>query len=78
MSSPRAGAGSDGGSPPRPAPGLTKRDQGEPVGYMRECPVGRIYTGAWLLRIVEGASEIQRMIIARQTMEGSRYSTAAL
>ncbi len=42
------------------------------MAYMKECPIGRIYAGVRVLRIVEGASEIQRMIIARQTMEGSR------
>jgi acyl-CoA dehydrogenase len=39
------------------------------MAYMKECPIGRIYAGVRVLRIVEGASEIQRMIIARQTME---------
>jgi acyl-CoA dehydrogenase len=41
------------------------------MAYMKECPVGRIYTGVRVLRIVEGASEIQRMIIARQTLNGA-------
>jgi acyl-CoA dehydrogenase len=41
------------------------------MAYMKECPIGRIYAGVRVLRIVEGASEIQRMIIARQTLEES-------
>lgn len=35
-------------------------------GYMNEYPVSRYYKGAKLLQIVEGTSEVQRMIIARQ------------
>jgi short-chain 2-methylacyl-CoA dehydrogenase len=34
-------------------------------GYMREYPVSRYYQGAKLLQIVEGTSEIQRMILGR-------------
>lgn len=34
-------------------------------GYMTECPVSRIYKGVKLLQIVEGTSEVQRMIIGR-------------
>ncbi|MCP4111559.1 MAG: acyl-CoA dehydrogenase [Desulfobacteraceae bacterium] len=34
-------------------------------GYMEETPVSRYYKGAKLLQIVEGTSEIQRMIIGR-------------
>ncbi|MFQ5668630.1 MAG: acyl-CoA dehydrogenase family protein [Candidatus Binatia bacterium] len=44
------------------------------LAYMKECAVGRIYAGVRVLRIVEGASEIQRMIIARQTLDESRQS----
>jgi len=42
------------------------------TAYMKECPIGRIYAGVRVLRIVEGASEIQRMIIARQTLDALR------
>ncbi|MEJ2718123.1 MAG: acyl-CoA dehydrogenase family protein, partial [Deltaproteobacteria bacterium] len=35
------------------------------MGYMRECVVERFYRDVRLLRIVEGTSEMQRMIIAR-------------
>ena len=35
------------------------------VGWMRGCPTERYYRQLRVLRIVEGASEIQRMIIAR-------------
>ena len=34
-------------------------------GYMNEYPVSRIYKGAKLLQIVEGTSEVQRMVIGR-------------
>ncbi|MFH1091730.1 MAG: acyl-CoA dehydrogenase family protein, partial [Pseudomonadota bacterium] len=34
-------------------------------GYMTEYPVSRYYKGAKLLQIVEGTSEIQRLIISR-------------
>lgn len=34
-------------------------------GYMAEYPVSRYYKGAKLLQIVEGTSEVQRMIIGR-------------
>ncbi|MFZ5632943.1 MAG: acyl-CoA dehydrogenase family protein [Bacillota bacterium] len=34
-------------------------------GYMNEYPVSRYYKGAKLLQIVEGTSEIQRLVIAR-------------
>ena len=36
------------------------------MGYMKECPVERFYRDIRLLRIVEGTSEIQRMIIGRK------------
>ncbi len=34
-------------------------------GYMTEYPVSRLYQGAKLLQIVEGTSEIQRLILGR-------------
>lgn len=34
-------------------------------GYMNEYPVSRFYKGAKLLQIVEGTSEVQRMLIGR-------------
>jgi short-chain 2-methylacyl-CoA dehydrogenase len=34
-------------------------------GYMKEYPISRYYQGAKLLQIVEGTSEIQRMILGR-------------
>ena len=34
-------------------------------GYMSEYPVSRIYKAAKLLQIVEGTSEVQRMVIGR-------------
>jgi alkylation response protein AidB-like acyl-CoA dehydrogenase len=34
-------------------------------GYMEEYPVSRYYAGAKLLQIVEGTSEVQRLIIGR-------------
>ncbi|MBU1343192.1 MAG: acyl-CoA dehydrogenase family protein [Proteobacteria bacterium] len=40
-------------------------------GYMEEYPVSRYYQGAKLLQIVEGTSEILRMIIGRMLAKGS-------
>lgn len=42
------------------------------MGYMREVPVERFYRDARLYRLYEGTSEIQRLIIAKQTMRGVR------
>ena len=35
-------------------------------GYMEEYPVSRYYKSVKLLQIVEGTSEVQRMLIARK------------
>jgi acyl-CoA dehydrogenase len=35
------------------------------MGFMRECMVEHMYREARMMRIIEGTSEIQRMIIAR-------------
>ena len=42
------------------------------MGFMRDCVVEGIYREARMMRIVEGTSEIQRMLIARGVLEGSR------
>jgi alkylation response protein AidB-like acyl-CoA dehydrogenase len=34
-------------------------------GLMEECPVSRYYKGAKVLQIVEGTSEVQRLVIGR-------------
>lgn len=39
-------------------------------GYSREYPVERIYCDARLMTIGEGTSEIQRLVIARELLEG--------
>ena len=41
-------------------------------GYMEEYPVSRYYKSVKLLQIVEGTSEVQRMLIAR-TLAGSSH-----
>jgi acyl-CoA dehydrogenase len=35
------------------------------MGFMRDCPIEAIYREARMMRIVEGTSEIQRLLIAR-------------
>jgi acyl-CoA dehydrogenase len=42
------------------------------MGFMRDCVVEGIYREARMMRIVEGTSEIQRMLIARGVLEGHR------
>jgi acyl-CoA dehydrogenase len=39
------------------------------MGYMKDCPIERVYRGVRALRIVEGTSEIQRFIIARALLQ---------
>ena len=42
------------------------------MGFMRDCAVEGIYREARMMRIVEGTSEIQRLLIARGVLEGYR------
>ena len=42
------------------------------TGYMREVPVERIYRDVRLLRLYEGTSEIQRLIIGRSLIRGEQ------
>ncbi|MFC1474724.1 acyl-CoA dehydrogenase family protein [bacterium] len=39
------------------------------MGYMKECPIERIYRDVRTMRIVEGTSEIQRIIISRAVLK---------
>ncbi len=41
------------------------------MGFMRDCPIEAIYREARSMRIVEGTSEVQRMLIARGLVEAS-------
>jgi acyl-CoA dehydrogenase len=36
------------------------------MGYMKECPIERLYRAVRIMRIVEGTSEIQKIVIARE------------
>jgi acyl-CoA dehydrogenase len=40
------------------------------MGYMKDLVIERIYRDARLLRIVDGTSEIQRIVIARSVLQG--------
>ncbi|MCW4355930.1 acyl-CoA dehydrogenase family protein [Hoyosella sp. YIM 151337] len=46
------------------------------TGYMREVPVERIYRDVRLLRLYEGTSEIQRLIIGRGLMRTASAASA--
>ncbi len=45
-------------------------------GYMREVPVERIYRDVRLLRLYEGTSEIQRLIIGSNLVKAAQKSRA--
>jgi alkylation response protein AidB-like acyl-CoA dehydrogenase len=40
------------------------------MGFMKDCAVEAIYREARMMRIIEGTSEIQRMLIARTVLGG--------
>ena len=40
-------------------------------GYMKDYPVEKLVRDAKLLQIYEGTNEIQRLVIARQVLEGA-------
>ncbi|MFC5752420.1 acyl-CoA dehydrogenase family protein [Actinomadura rugatobispora] len=46
------------------------------TGYMREVPVERIYRDVRLLRLYEGTSEIQRLIVGGSLVRGARGRTS--
>lgn len=39
------------------------------MGYMKECPVERFYRDVRLMRIYEGTSEIQKLVISREVLK---------
>ncbi len=45
------------------------------AGYMRDVPVERIYRDVRLLRLYEGTSEIQRLIIGGGLVKAARRTT---
>ena len=44
------------------------------AGYMSEYPVERLYRDARLFRIYEGTSQIQQLIIARETINNFKLN----
>ena len=42
----------------------------EGYGFIKDCKVERLYRDARVATIYEGTSEIQRIVIAREVMEG--------
>jgi acyl-CoA dehydrogenase len=46
------------------------------TGYMREVPVERIYRDVRLLRLYEGTSEIQRLIIGGGLVNRARKAAS--
>ncbi|MCF8267524.1 MAG: acyl-CoA dehydrogenase, partial [Ignavibacteriales bacterium] len=41
------------------------------MGFSREIPIERFYRDARILRIFEGTSEIQKIIISRKTLKNN-------
>lgn len=39
-------------------------------GYMKDYPIERMYRDARILRIYEGTSEVQKMVISRAVING--------
>jgi alkylation response protein AidB-like acyl-CoA dehydrogenase len=48
------------------------------LGYMREYPVERYYRDAKLMEIGEGTTEIQKIVIARDSMQQVGYKLGGL
>lgn len=39
-------------------------------GYMKDYPIERMYRDARILRIYEGTSEVQKIVIAKEVLKG--------